>query len=92
MRWARARSRIAISSCEAVSSVGVPLPAVEAAEAVPEPGAEAAGGAVRAASAAPRASVSDMLSENASFSAAETWSAWPPNATNPGSSETEPSQ
>ena len=30
VRWARARSRIAISSCEAVSSVGVPLPAVEA--------------------------------------------------------------
>jgi len=91
VRWARARSRIATSSWAAVSSAGAPLAAVEVAAAVPAAAAGAAAGAVRAVRAAPRASVSDMLSENASFSAAETWSAWPPKATKPGSSETEPS-
>ena len=52
----------------------------------------AAPGAASAASAAPRDSVSHMPSEKRSLSADATWSAWPPNATKPGSSETEPSQ
>jgi hypothetical protein len=49
---------------------------------VPEPSAV---------SAAPSACVSDMPGEKRSLSAAATWSAWPPNATKPGSSVTEPS-
>ena len=83
VRCARARSRIATSRLAAVSSGWDPFDA---------PAPDAAAGAARAASAAPRASVSDMPSEKRSLSAAATWSAWPPKATKPGSSETEPSQ
>ena len=77
---------MATSSWAPFSSDWAPLPADEAAEA-----GVAAEGAASAASAAPNASVSDMPSENRSLSAAATWSAWPPKATKPGSSVTEPS-
>jgi drug/metabolite transporter (DMT)-like permease len=83
VRCARARSRMATSSWAAASSDCAPFPGDEPDD--PEDGA------ARAASAAPRASVSDIPSENRSFSAAATWSACPPKATNPGSSVTEPS-
>jgi pyruvate-formate lyase-activating enzyme len=83
VRCARARSRIATSRLAAVSSGCDPFDAFAP---------DAAAGAARAASAAPSASVSDMPSENRSLRAAATWSAWPPKATKPGSSETEPSQ
>ncbi len=74
---------MATSSWAAASSDCAPFPGDEPDD--PEDGA------ARAASAAPRASVSDIPSENRSFSAAATWSACPPKATNPGSSVTEPS-
>jgi len=83
VRCGRARSRIATSSLSAVSSGCDPFDGADP---------DAAAGAARAASAAPSASVSDMPSEKRSLSAAATWSAWPPKATKPGSSETRPSQ
>src|SRR5215831_10664057 len=74
VRCARARSRIATSSWEPVRSVCAPFPAED----------PCAAGVASAASAAARASVSDMPSWKRSFSVAETWSAGPPKATKPG--------
>ncbi len=75
VRWSRARSRTATSSWAATAS-GRCSPL---------------DGAASAASAAPNASTRDKPSRYRSFSTVDTCSACPPNATKPGSSDTDPS-